>query len=75
MKKKKFKKLTLNRETLRLLEEPSLHNAAGALVAENGDVAVITKSWIRCPISWQSNCLSICICTVPLDGCPDPTVV
>ena len=75
MKRKTLKKLSLNRETLRLLEEPSLRNAAGALVADEGDVIAITKSWFHCPVSWQTNCISICLgCTTPIDGCPDPTI-
>lgn len=75
MKRKNLKKLSLNRETLRLLEDRSLRHAAGALVADNGDVVAITKSWFNCPVSWQTNCLSICYtCTTPLDGCPDPTI-
>ena len=76
MKRKNLKKLSLNRETLRLLEEPSLRNAAGAAVANEADILTIfPKSWFRCPVSWQTNCISICLgCTTPIDGCPDPTI-
>ena len=76
MKRKNPKKLSLNRETLRLLEDRSLRNAAGALVAEEGDIiTILPKSWLRCPVSWQTNCISICLgCTTPIDGCPDPTI-
>lgn len=76
MKRKNLKKLSLNRETLRLLEEPSLRNAVGAnLAVDDNDIAILPLSWFRCPVSWQTNCISICLgCTTPLDGCPDPTI-
>jgi hypothetical protein len=59
--KKSVKKLRLNRETLRTLEETQLQNAAGGRVR---------------PVAGDSNEISICAyCTTPLDSCPDTGTV
>jgi hypothetical protein len=61
---RKVKKLTLNRETLRNLEDSALRTANGAL----GPVIPI-GSRVIC-----TNEISICVyCTTPLDGCPRDT--
>jgi hypothetical protein len=61
MKKKAAKKLSLNRETVRRLEDRSLLVAEGAL-AELGIIV---------PVRPKSDLISICIgCTGPLDTCP-----
>lgn len=65
MKKNRMKKLSLNRETLRTLDDSNLE-AGGGLLAVEGPVAR--------PIT-DSKTISICkYCTTPLDGCPDPTI-
>ncbi|HSN86639.1 MAG TPA: hypothetical protein VL025_07760 [Thermoanaerobaculia bacterium] len=70
MKRKKVKKLSLNRETLRTLEDPILARIRAGLVADQVGGQDVIK------ISRESNCISICLgCTTPLDTCPDPTVV
>jgi hypothetical protein len=59
--KKNVKKLHLNRETLRSLEQTHLQNALGGGVRPAGD---------------DTNEVSICgWCTGPLDSCPDTTSV
>jgi hypothetical protein len=60
--KKNFKKLSLNRETLRALD------------VTGGAVAITTPQPLPQPFT-TSQTISICkYCTTPLDGCPDPTV-
>lgn len=65
MKKQIARKLHLNRETLRLLEDSNLPEAAGGL-------AVAAGSFIRPCTNVISDCYA---CTGRLDTCPDPTVV
>lgn len=57
----KKKKLILNRETLRHLQNGAdLHRVGGAAIA------IDEKEH-----KWETNEISICIyCTTPLDGCP-----
>ncbi|HEX3554916.1 MAG TPA: hypothetical protein VIA62_16960 [Thermoanaerobaculia bacterium] len=59
MKKQRVKKLRLNRETLRSLEERSLRNADGA--------AVVPVSFTKPCTNVVSDCYP---CTGPLDTCP-----
>ena len=61
--KKNFKKLSLNRETLRALD------------VTGGAIAITTPQPVPVPPFTTSQTISICkYCTTPLDGCPDPTV-
>jgi hypothetical protein len=63
--KKRMKKLSLNRETLRTLDI-----AGGAVAADPGGVVIVTNPQ---PFT-TSQTISICkYCTTPLDGCPDQT--
>jgi hypothetical protein len=68
MKKRKMKKLQLNRETLSSLD---LSRVEGALEAVDQPVAGGKALSIpRC--TWVvSDCL---YCTTPIDNCPDPSV-
>jgi hypothetical protein len=70
--KKRVKKLSLHRETLRTLE------ARGRGEVEAGDVAIdLSKLFpFLCPSRFPcTNELSVCLtCTKPIDGCPDPTI-
>jgi hypothetical protein len=67
VKKNRMKKLSLNRETLRTLDDSNLSVAGGYVVV--GPIIDQPK-----PIT-DSQTISICkYCTTPLDGCPDPTV-
>ena len=59
MKKQKAKKLHLNRETLRSLEDSSLPNAAGA--------AAVPVSFIKPCTNIVSDCIA---CTGVIDTCP-----
>ncbi len=59
MKKQKARKLHLNRETLRSLEETSLRQADGA--------AIVKGSFIKPCTYVVSDCYP---CTGPLDTCP-----
>lgn len=64
--KRKVNKLTLNRETLRNLEDSSLRTANGAL----GPVVPVGSRLIC------TNQISICVyCTTPLDTCPQDTSI
>jgi hypothetical protein len=63
--KKNFKKLSLNRETLRALDV-----TGGAIAITSPQPVPTTK-----PPFTTSETISICkYCTTPLDGCPDPTI-
>jgi hypothetical protein len=63
--KKRMKKLSLNRETLR-----SLDIVGGSVLVDQGGVVVITRPQ---PFT-TSETISICkYCTTPLDTCPPPT--
>ena len=69
--KKKMRKLSLNKETLRALE---LREVQGAFIPEPGTIIVApAPASRRFPCS---NEISICIyCTTPIDGCPgNPTI-
>ena len=63
MKKNRMKKLNLNRETLRTLDESSV----------KGGYAIVQQTQPQ-PFT-TSETISICkYCTTPLDTCPDPSV-
>ena len=69
MKKNRMKRLSLNRETLRTLDDSNLSAAGGYIVV--GPVQPKPPKPITDPQT-----ISICkYCTTPLDGCPDPTIV
>ena len=68
--KKRMKKLSLSRETLRSLDDAHLQIALAAYaaieqpIAQPGQPVLIT----------DTQTISICkYCTTPIDGCPDPT--
>ncbi|HEY2291593.1 MAG TPA: hypothetical protein VGM86_12915 [Thermoanaerobaculia bacterium] len=65
MKKNRIKKLNLNRETLRTLDESSLSVKGGYAIIQQPQPQPIT----------DTQTISICkYCTTPLDNCPDPSV-
>ena len=65
MKKNRMKKLNLNRETLRTLDESSLSVKGGYAIVQQPQPKPIT----------DTQTISICkYCTTPLDTCPDPSV-
>lgn len=68
--KKRVKKLTLHRETLRDL--------SGAAAVPGPVEAAPLSKWVPwlCPSRFPcSNEISVCLgCTTPLDTCPDPTI-
>jgi hypothetical protein len=70
MMKKRLKKLSLSRETLRSLDNSNLELAAAALAAITSPVQAPQ------PIITDSQSISICkYCTTPLDGCPQTQTV
>lgn len=67
MKKNRMKKLSLNRETLRNLDDSSLGAGGGYAVVVGPQQPVIIT---------DSQTISICkYCTTPLDTCPQPQSV
>jgi hypothetical protein len=65
VKKNRIKKLNLNRETLRTLDESSLSVKGGYAIIQQPQPQPIT----------DTQTISICkYCTTPLDNCPDPSV-
>ena len=63
VKKNRMKKLNLNRETLRTLDDSSLSVKGGYAIVQQPQPITDTQT------------ISICkYCTTPLDNCPDPSV-
>ena len=68
--KKRMKKLSLSRETLRSLDDSHLQIALAAYAAIEGPVEQPGQP----VLITDTQTISICkYCTTPLDGCPDRT--
>ena len=63
MKKNRMKKLNLNRETLRTLDESTLSVKGGYIIQQQPQPFTTSET------------ISICkYCTTPLDTCPNPSI-